>query len=127
MPMPGGHGESGGWGWGIPAITSAASQEAAWTFIQWVQSKDVAIKRALLGHAPVEAAVYSDPAVLAKYPYYAVAQQIVAGGKSFPIFTYSAQYEDTLGTQLSLAAGGQATTADALKSAADGLDQLLKK
>jgi len=127
MPMPGGHGESGGWGWGIPANTSAASQEAAWTFIQWVQSKDVAIKRALLGHAPVEAAVYSDPAVLAKYPYYAVAQQIVAGGKSFPIFTYSAQYEDTLGTQLSLAAGGQATTADALKSAADGLDQLLKK
>ena len=52
---------------------------------------------------------------------------IVSGGKSFPIFTYSAQYEDTLGAQLSLAAGGQAKSADALKAAAAGLDELMKK
>lgn len=125
--MPNGSGESGGWGWGIPKNTTPETQQAAWTFIQWVQSKDVSIKRALEGHAPVRADVYTDPAVLAKYPYYKTAMDIVRGGKSFPIFTYSAQYEDTLGTQLSLAAGGQTTTADALKSAATGLEDLLKK
>ena len=126
-PMPSGSGESGGWGWGIPTNTSAESQEAAWTFIQWVQSKDASVKRALQGHAPVRADVYSDPAVLAKYPYYKQALDIVSGGKSFPIFTYSAQYEDVLGAQLSLAGGGQATTEAALKAAADGLDELMKK
>ena len=31
--MPGGHGESGGWGWGIPKNSSDASKTAAWTFI----------------------------------------------------------------------------------------------
>ena len=126
-PMPGGHGESGGWGWGIPKNTTPETQAAAWKFIQWVQSKKVAIARALEGHAPVRSDVFTDPAVLAKYPYYKAALDVVAGGKSFPIFTYSAQYEDTLGAQLSLAAGGQAKTEDALKEAATGLEDLLKK
>ena len=126
-PMPGGHGESGGWGWGIPKNTTPETQAAAWKFIQWVQSKKIAVARALEGHAPVRSDVFTDPAVLAKYPYYKTALDVVAGGKSFPIFTYSAQYEDTLGTQLSLAAGGQAKPADALKAAASGLEDLLKK
>jgi len=126
-PMPGGSGESGGWGWGIPKNTSAESQAAAWTFIQWVQSKDVSVKRALEGHAPVRSDVYTNPDVLAKYPYYKDAMAVVEGGKSFPIFTYSAQYEDVLGAQLSLAAGGQAKPEDALKAAASGLDELMKK
>ena len=126
-PMPGGHGESGGWGWGIPKNVSPAEQQAAWTFIQWVQSKKVETERALQGHAPVRTDVYSDPAVLAKFPYYQTAQQVVAGGKSFPIFTYSAQYEDVLGTQLSQAAGGSGNTDGALAAAATQLETLMKK
>lgn len=125
--MPGGHGESGGWGWGIPKNVDAPTRDAAWTFIQWVQGKKISIARALEGHAPVRADVYSDPAVLAKFPSYLMAQEVVASGKAFPIFAYSAQYEDVLGTQLSLAAGGQADTPMALKAAADGLADLMKK
>jgi len=125
--MPGGHGESGGWGWGIPKNVSEQEQKAAWTFIQWVQSKPVATARALQGHAPVRADVYQDPQVLAKYPYYKAAAEIVASAKSFPIFAYSAQYEDVLGAQLSTVAGGQGTPDAALKAAADGLTKLLKK
>lgn len=125
--MPGGHGESGGWGWGIPKNTSEESQQAAWTFIKWVQSKKVAVARALEGHAPVSADVYEDPAVLEKYPFYKQALDIVASGKSFPIFAYSAKYEDVLGTQLSEAAGGQTTPDAAIKAAASGLEDLLKR
>jgi ABC-type glycerol-3-phosphate transport system substrate-binding protein len=125
--MPGGHGESGGWGWGIPKNTTPESQEAAWKFIQWVQSQKVSVARALEGHAPVRSDVYQDASVLKKYPFYGKGLDIVASGKSFPIFAYSAQYEDVLGAQLSLAAGGQAKPADALKAAADGLTQLLNK
>jgi multiple sugar transport system substrate-binding protein len=125
--MPGGPGESGGWGWGIPKNTSEESQQAAWKFIEWVQSKKISVARALEGHAPVRSDVYKDEAVLKKYPFYSTGMDVVASGKSFPIFAYSAQYEDVLGAQLSMAAGGQAKPADALKAAADGLSQLLSK
>ncbi len=125
--MPGGHGESGGWGWGIPKNTSDESKEAAWKFIEWVQSKKVSVERALEGHAPVRTDVYTDAAVLKKFPFYGKGLDIVASGKSFPIFAYSAQYEDVLGAQLSLVAGGQEKPAAGLKAAADGLTQLLNK
>ncbi|WAC29409.1 extracellular solute-binding protein [Ancylobacter sp. SL191] len=125
--MPGGHGESGGWGWGIPKNTSDESKAAAWKFIEWVQGKKTSIARAMQGHAPVRSDVFEDAAVLKKYPFYKTGLDIVATGKSFPIFAYSAQYEDVLGTQLSLAAGGQAKPEEALKAAADGLTQLMSK
>ncbi|RCW87084.1 extracellular solute-binding protein [Paracoccus lutimaris] len=125
--MPGGQGESGGWGWGIPKNIPEDQKDAAWQFISWVQSKDVSVKRALEGHAPVRSDVYADPAVLAKYPFYALAGDIVATGKSFPIFTYSPQYEDVLGTQISLAASGDTSVEAALEAAAKGLDELMKK
>ncbi|WP_413735776.1 extracellular solute-binding protein [Sodalis sp. RH21] len=125
--MPGGHGESGGWGWGIPSNVSPEEKQAAWTFIQWVQSKKVETQRALEGHAPVRADVYQDPEVLAKFPYYQTAQQVVASGKSFPIFTYSAQYEDVLGTQLSQVAGGNGSIDGALAESATQLEKLMKK
>jgi multiple sugar transport system substrate-binding protein len=125
--MPGGHGESGGWGWGIPKNESPELQQAAWTFIEWVQSKKIAIARAVEGHAPVRSDVYEAPEVLAKYPYYKGAEAIVASGQAFPVFAYSAQYEDVLGTQLSLAAAGQTSIDAAVKAAADGLESLLKK
>ncbi|QKJ86047.1 extracellular solute-binding protein [Paramixta manurensis] len=125
--MPGGHGESGGWGWGIPANSSDEEKAASWTFIQWVQSKQVSIARALEGHAPVRSDVYKDAKVLAKYPYYADAEKIVASGKSFPIFAYSAKYEDVLGSQLSQLAGGSGSVDSALEKSADQLDSLMKK
>lgn len=125
--MPGGHGESGGWGWGIPKNTTPETQAAAWKFIQWVQSEKTSVARALEGHAPVRSDVFANAEVLKKYPYYKSALDVVASGKSFPIFAYSAQYEDVLGAQLSLAAGGQAKPDAALKDAAKGLAELLAK
>ena len=123
--MPGGHGESGGWGWGIPKNVSDEEKAAAWAFIQWVQSPEIAKARALQGHAPVQSAAFLDADVLAKYPFYADAEKVVAAGKSFPIFTYTAQYEDVLGTQLSLAASGQASVDDAIAAAGKGLADLM--
>lgn len=125
--VPGGHGESGGWGWGIPKNVSDKEKQAAWTFIQWVQSKEVSTARALQGHAPVRADVYDNAEVLKKYPYYKDALNIVASGKSFPVFSYSAQYEDVLGTQLSLLASGENTVDKSLKNASEQLDKLLVK
>jgi ABC-type glycerol-3-phosphate transport system substrate-binding protein len=125
--MPGGHGESGGWGWAIPKNESPELQDAAWKFISWVQGEKISIARALEGHAPVRSDTYENKDVLAKFPFYKQALDVVASGKSFPIFAYSAQYEDVLGRQLSLAGSGDSKPADALKEAADGLEGLMKK
>jgi len=125
--MPGGHGESGGWGWGIAHNTPEEEQEAAWKFIQWVQSEEIAVRRALEGHAPVSEAVFRNEQVLQKYPFYETALDVVATAKSFPIFTYSAQYEDVLGTHLSRAAGGEIAPEAAIKAAAEGLRELLQR
>jgi multiple sugar transport system substrate-binding protein len=125
--MPGGHGESGGWGWAIPKNESPALQEAAWKFISWVQGAKISIARALQGHAPVRSDVFENAEVLAKYPFYKQALDVVASGESFPILAYTAQYEDVLGRQLSLAASGESKPDAALKEAADGLEKLLKK
>jgi hypothetical protein len=65
--------------------------------------------------------------VLAKYPFYKDAMAVVESAKSVPIFTYSAQYEDTLGTQVSLAASGDTTVTEALQAAASGLTDLMNK
>jgi ABC-type glycerol-3-phosphate transport system substrate-binding protein len=125
--MPGGHGESGGWGWAIPKNESPELQDAAWKFISWVQGEKISIARGLEGHAPVRSDTYENKEVLAKFPFYKQALDVVASGESFPIFAYSAQYEDVLGRQLSLAASGESKPADALEEAADGLEKLMKK
>ncbi|WP_163851236.1 ABC transporter substrate-binding protein [Pseudooceanicola aestuarii] len=124
--MPGGAGESGGWGWGIPTNVSDAEKDAAWQFISWVQSPEIAVKRAVQGHSPVQSDVFSAAEVLEAHPYYADGQKVVEAGKSFPIFTYTAQYEDVLGTQISLAASGDATPQEAITSAAEGLAELME-
>jgi multiple sugar transport system substrate-binding protein len=79
------------------------------------------------GHAPVRSDVYQNADVLKKYPYYKEAEQVVATGMAFPVFPYSAQYEDVLGTQLSLAASNQTDVDTAVKKAANGLADLQKK
>ena len=65
--------------------------------------------------------------MLAKYPYYKQALDVVASGMPFPIFTYSAQYEDVLGRQLSLAGSGEVKPDTAIKASAAGLEELMKK
>lgn len=125
--MPGGHGESGGWGWGIPKNITDEEKTAAWTFIQWVQSEKTSIARAREGHAPVREDVYKNAEILAKYPYYAEAEKVVASGKSFPIFTYSANYEDVLGAQLSKLASSNGSVDDTLLYVTEQLEQLMKK
>lgn len=126
--MPGGHGANGGWGWGIAANTSAESQEAAWSFIKWVQSKKIETARAVEGHAPVATYAYHDAAVTGKYPFYGTALEVaMTAEKSFPVFAYSAQYEDVLGSHVSMAADGKTSPKEAIAAAARDLTELMKK
>ncbi|WP_243031727.1 extracellular solute-binding protein [Thermus altitudinis] len=124
-PMPGGVGVNGGWGWAIPR--NSANKEAAWRFISWVESKEIVLKRALKGHAPTRKDAFQDPGVLRRYPYYRQAEAIIAQAKKVPIFAYTAEMEDVVGREISLAAAGQKGIRQALQDAAKGLEGLLRK
>ncbi|MEJ2291171.1 MAG: extracellular solute-binding protein [Deinococcales bacterium] len=124
-PMPGGHGVAGGWGWGIPH--NSAHKDAAWQFIQWVESPAIVKARALQGHAPTRTDAFNDPEVLAKYPYYADVATIVETAKSVPLFQYTAQMEEDLGREISEASAGTKSPDQATQDAARALQQLFQR
>jgi ABC-type glycerol-3-phosphate transport system substrate-binding protein len=120
--IPGGVGLLGGWGWAIP--NSSPNPEAAWAFIEWVESFPIAKERALMGGAPARADVFEDADVLAKFPHYSEVEQIVGEAVEFPIMTRSPQVVEVLGRVLSEAVTGSKTPEDALNEAAGELATL---
>jgi len=124
-PVPGGSGVNGGWGWAIP--WNSPHKEEAWKFISWVESKEIVRLRALRGHAPTRIDILEDPEVLAKYPFYKDVLPIIAKAKKVPIFAYTAETEDVVGREISLACTGAKTIEQAIADAAKGLEALLKK
>lgn len=118
-------GLNGGWGWAIP--NSSANKDAAWTFIKWVESKDIVKKRTMAGGAPTQAWVFDDPDVVAKRPYMDKLKSLVATAQEFPTFTYTVDFVEVLGRELNLAVTGQKDPKEALDLAAAELDALAKK
>jgi multiple sugar transport system substrate-binding protein len=123
--VPGGKGLLGGWGWAIPK--SSPNPDAAWAFIEWVESFPVAKERALLGGAPARADVFQDPEVLAKYPYYSEVEKIVGEAIEFPIMTRSPQVVEVLGRAISETVAGTKEPKQALDEAAAELETLVDK
>ncbi|MFO7545122.1 MAG: extracellular solute-binding protein [Trueperaceae bacterium] len=125
VPMPGGHGVAGGWGWGIPS--NSGQKDAAWQFIEWVESAEIVKERALRGHAPTRIDAFTDPDVLELYPYYSNVLEIVEGAMSVPLFAYTAQMEEDLGREISEASAGAKTPEAATTAAAAALEALLRR
>jgi ABC-type glycerol-3-phosphate transport system substrate-binding protein len=123
-PNPGG-GLNGGWGWAIP--NSSQNKEAAWTFIKWVESKDIVKKRTLAGGAPTQAWVFDDPEVVAKRPYMDKLKTLVATAQEFPTFTYTVDMVEVLGRELNQAVSGQKDPKEALDLAAEEFNKLAAK
>jgi ABC-type glycerol-3-phosphate transport system substrate-binding protein len=130
MPVPGPTPEQGGslngaWGWAIPK--SSPNPDAAWTFLKWVESKDIAKKRALQGGSPTRTDVFDDPDVNAKYPHAQALKQMLLTSHNFPVFTYTPQLVEVLGRELSLAVAGEKKPADALMTIDAEMLELAKK
>lgn len=123
-PVPNG-GLNGGWGWAIPK--SSPDADAAWEFIKYIESPEVAKKRAELGGAPTRFDVFADPALNEKYPYFPQLKTLLETSHNFPVFTYTPQFVEVLGRELSLAITGEKPAAEALSTANAELAELLKK
>jgi ABC-type glycerol-3-phosphate transport system substrate-binding protein len=116
---------NGGWGWAIP--NSSAQKEAAWKFIKWAEDPETAKKRALLGGAPTQSNIFTDPEVVAARPYYPVLGEILAGTQDFPVFTYTTEFVEEVGRELNLAATGEKPIAEAMTAAQEKYRKLLVK
>lgn len=120
---PGGHGAQGGWGWAIPR--SSPNPEAAWQFLSWVESPDIAIKRGLLGAAPVRYDVFKNPEILAKFPQNEVMMRVIEGAKPTPIIASSAQVPDLVGLYVSEVLGELKSPQEAMNELAKALNELV--
>ncbi|MGH2617507.1 MAG: ABC transporter substrate-binding protein [Thermomicrobiales bacterium] len=121
--MPGGTGLSGAWGWGIPV--SSPNPDAGWEFVRWVESPDVARRRALAGSLPTQTAPYDDEEILAKYPWLPQAGAMITEGKGLPAVTKQTQLVEIVGRHLAEAVAGGATAQEAMDAAAAELAELL--
>lgn len=130
MPVPGPTADTGGslngaWGWAIPK--SSPNPDAAWTFLKWVESKEIAKKRALAGGSPTRTDVFDDPDLNAKYAYFPALKKMLLTSHNFPVFTYTPQLVEVLGRELSLAVAGEKSAADALMAIEAEMAELAKK
>jgi ABC-type glycerol-3-phosphate transport system substrate-binding protein len=120
--MPGGTGLSGAWGWGIPV--SSPNPDAGWEFVRWVESPDVAMRRALAGSLPTQQAPYENKDVLAKYPWLPQAGDMITSGKGLPAITKQTQLVEIVGRRMAEAVAGTPAQ-EAMDAAAKELAELL--
>jgi ABC-type glycerol-3-phosphate transport system substrate-binding protein len=118
-------GLNGAWGWAIP--NSSPDPDAAWTFLRWIESPEITKKRALLGGSPTRVDVFEDPELLAKYEYYPALRHLLETSRNFPVFTYTPQFVEVLGRELSLAVTGQKEPEAALATTSEEFADLLRK
>jgi ABC-type glycerol-3-phosphate transport system substrate-binding protein len=121
---PGGHGAQGGWGWAIPK--SAPNPDAAWEFLSYIESFEVAKGRAMLGGQPVRDDVFNDPEVLEEWPSLEVTQEIVAKAKPFPVLCNSAQVNEAIGLHVSQALTGDVEPQKAMDDLAKELNEIVE-
>ncbi len=121
--MPGGTGLTGSWSWGIPQ--SSPNADAAWEFLKWVESPDIAMRRALGGGVAAQKAPYDNPDYIAAFPWMGEVKDLLSTGKGLPGVTKQAQLVEIMGRHLSDAVTGGSSPQDAMNAAADELKELL--
>ncbi len=92
-PVPGKDSFLGAWGWAVPS--NAKNPECSWEFLKWVESKDIAYKRALAGGQPTQEWIYQDPAFLKAWPVMTQVGTALAHSKGLPIMSRSTQLVET--------------------------------
>jgi ABC-type glycerol-3-phosphate transport system substrate-binding protein len=121
--MPGGSGLTGSWSWGIPR--SSPNPDAAWEFLKWVESPEVAMKRALAGSVAAQKAPYDNTEYTTTYPWMVQVKDLVATGQGLPAVTKQAQLVEIMGRHLSDAVAGGKSPQEAMDAAAEELAELL--
>ncbi len=121
--MPGGTGLTGSWSWGIPI--SSPNPGAAFEYIKWVESPEIALRRGMGGGVAAQSALYENEEYIAAFPWLAQVADLAATGKGLPAITRQNQLVEIMGRHLSNAVTGGATPQEAMDAAAEELAELL--
>jgi ABC-type glycerol-3-phosphate transport system substrate-binding protein len=121
--MPGGRGLTGDWSWGIPV--SSPNPDAGWEFLRWVESPEIAMRRALAGGVPAQEAPYENEEFLTKYPWMPQAKEMIASGEGLPAVTKQAQLVEIMGRHLGDVVSGAKSAQEGMDAAAEELKALL--
>ncbi|MBV1903535.1 MAG: sugar ABC transporter substrate-binding protein [Marinosulfonomonas sp.] len=119
---------AGHWVGGVPKNISAERQEAAMTFLDWFQSKEVQVAYVQAGGVPVRgdlgnSSLAGDERYRFIDAYSANAANAVMG---LPV-AQAAEISDTVALNLNRAVIGELSVSEALNSAADGIETIMKR
>jgi ABC-type glycerol-3-phosphate transport system substrate-binding protein len=123
-PVPGKNSFLGAWGWAIPS--NVENVECSWAFLKWVESKDVAYRRALAGGQPTQAWIYEDKDFLAKWPMMRRVGYALEHSKGLPIMSRSTQLVETFAEVMGAVLADNVAPADALAAADEKFNRLVK-
>jgi multiple sugar transport system substrate-binding protein len=124
-PMPGDTpGLLGAWGWAIPS--NAVNKDCSWQFLQWLESKDIAYRRAMLGGQAVQQWIYEDADFLKKWPQMEQAGQAIALSKGLPIMSRSTQLVEVYGEAMAKILTNEMTPEEGLAEAKEKMDMLTR-
>jgi ABC-type glycerol-3-phosphate transport system substrate-binding protein len=123
-PVPGKDSFLGAWGWAIPS--NVENVECSWAFLKWVESKDIAYKRALGGGQPTQAWIYADKDFLAKWPMMTRVGYALEHSKGLPIMSRSTQLVETFAEVMGAVLADNVSPADALAAADEKFNRLVK-
>ena len=119
----------GGFSLAVNAKSSAKKQAAAWLFIQWITSEQMAKPYLEAGGVPARTAVYQDPAVQAKYPFVKPMVESWQGGvpdyrPRFPEWPAISEIIGEWGTKMML---GSVSVKDGAQTIGSKMEAILKK
>ena len=117
-------------GGAFPYVISKFSRnkEAAWEFIKWANSIETAKKMTRVGGATnFRKSVFTDPALVAQYPWLPTVQLVAEAHFSRPLIPEYSGYEEITGLALSRALLKEITVEQALQAASDEMYDLLEK
>ena len=125
--VPGGKAVLGLWSWAITA--NSEQKDAAWEFISWITSPEVAKRRAILGGAPVRNSVLGDPDVWEQgfgEAYYTTLAGILEDAAPLATGPNAEELIEIVGTELSAAVAGTKTPQEALDDAAAAVERAIR-
>ena len=71
--------------------------------------------------------MFADPDLNAKYVYYPALKNLLETSRNFPVFTYTPQFVEVLGRELSLAVTGEKTSEEALQTVNEEFATMLER
>jgi multiple sugar transport system substrate-binding protein len=115
-------------GWGLGIAKSSQHKEEAWKAVQYFMSGE-AQKRFILGSGfvPSRKELFTEPEIVAKYPYFPQLLQIAQKAVLRPTIPQYAQASDILQRYLSAALSNRLSPEQAMKAAASETRNLLTR